>query len=508
MILWLKSNRLLSILIIVALAFFIYYIFNAVKWIPYPNSVDYGEGFVMNYANLWANGTWEWDINVPPYLTMAYGVGFPILAYPFVKLFGAELWVGRSISLVATLVVCFLIYLIVKELTGKKIYGLLAALLPATQPAFRDWSIMARVDMPAVMLGLMGFYIAVRFKDSKHFFWCVIPFILAVMVKQIAIAALLAVMLYLLIYNRKQLLVFSGLFVSGLAVLLTPLMIISGGTYWKHIALYMNGIENINISLFNALFPAFFYPFIALLFLSLVFLRRCWHRKEFTMASLFFAVAFIVNAVASSKTGASCIYYYEAIFAGSICAGLSLPYLLLYAKRKRLKLNAVTVACGLVALLFIVMPIWYVKYPDQRYTNDMNIARVVMGDSEKPIISENPALALDMGKDVYIEYFIFTNMTRLGYWDETPYVENYKNQDFDYILMRVSLDTRLDNMSKGYLDGHFLDVVLNAINQNYTLVYESEAEVWLHSVYVYEANEKLGSDERFMWRDGKLYRRI
>lgn len=495
---WIKDNRLLFAIILVAVCFFGYYIFTAFKWLPYPHSMDYGEGYMMTYAKMWADGMWKWDVTVPPYLTMAYGLGFPIMAYPLVKLFGAELWVGRLLSILATLVVCFLCYLIVKEITGRKVYGLIASLLPATQPAFRDWSAMARVDMPAVMFDILGLYLAIKFMGSKKFYLCIIPFILAVMVKQIAITAIVAVGIYLLIYNRKRLLVFSSLFILGLVVLIAPLMAISGGTYLKHIVLYMNGTGNFNWALFSALFPAFVYPFVGVLVLSLIYLRRNWRKKEYTLASVFFASAFIIDSFASSRTGSSCNYYFEAIFAGCICAPLILPYIQSYIKRGKLKLDFTVAFIVLISLFTIITPLFHIALPTQQYTDAMNEVKEIMSDTDKPIITENPAFALEMGQPPFIEFFIFTNMTRLGYWDATDYVNGYKNQYYDYVLLRVSLETRLESKREGKLDGHFSNAVLEQIRDNYTLVYESDDDCWLYDVFVYEANDKLKNDKR--WR--------
>lgn len=496
MILWIKSNRLLSIIILVCIGFFAYYIFNAMRWIPYPNSIDYGEGFVMNYAKLWANGTWNWDINTPPYLTMVYGVGFPILSYPFVKLFGANLWVGRGISFVSALVVCALLYLIVKQLTGKKSYGLLAFLLPTTQPIFRDWSVMARVDMYAVMFDLIGFYLVVKFKDSKWFYLAIIPFLCAIMIKLTAVAGLVAVGIYLLIYNRKRLFTFTGLFVVGLVVIFIPLMVISGGTYLNHIIVYQNTIMNAHFGTFLFLFNMLIYAFLILLVLTLVYLKRCWRKREYTLAGILFVVAFIINALGTFRPGAASMYYFETIFAGCICACLGLPYVLKYFQKKRLQVESVVIICVLVALFGYYGIQHNIQSPDRQYTEAVTKIETIMADSQNPIITENPAIALNMGKDLYIEYFIFTNMTRLGYWDETSYIEKYKSQYFDYVVLRVALLERMHSMRRGGLDGNFTNIALMAIEQNYTLVYQTINRYWRYSLFLYEANDKLKNDDR------------
>ncbi len=486
MITWIKSNRFLSIILLVCMGFFAYYIFNAVRWIPYPNSTDYGEGFVMNYAKLWANGTWKWDINVPPYLTMVYGVGFPILVEPLVKLFGAQLWVGRAVSFASALIVCGFLYLIVKEITGKRIYGLVAALIPATQPIFRDWSIMARVDMPAVMFDIMGLYLVVKLKNSRWMYLPVVPFICALMIKLSAIVGLVAVAIYLLIYNRRRLLAFLGLFLTGLAVVLTPLMITSGGTYWKHIILYQNTIENIDLPSFLYLFNMFIYPFLILLALAYIYLKRTWKKRDFTLVGIFLIVSLVIDIITTLRAGAASMYYFEAIMAVAICVPLALPSVLTYFKRYGGQIQVIAIAVVLVALFGVYGTRHNYPFPDAQYTKAVNDVQSIMSDSQKPLITEIPAISLTMGKQLYIEFFIFTNMSRLGYWDEAPYVEQYKKQGFDYVLLRIALDKRL-----GTLDGDFTSNALRAINDNYTLVYRTVNKDWTGSMFLYEANDKL-----------------
>ncbi len=493
---WVKSNRLLFIILVVCMGFFAYYIFNALRWISYPHSIDYGEGYVMNYAKLWANGMWKWDINVSPYLTMVYGVGFSILVEPFVKLFGAQLWIGRAFSFATALVSCFLLYLIVVRMIGKKVYGAIAGLLPMTQPVFQDWSIMARVDMVAVMFDLLGLYVAIRFVKSKYIYFAIIPFLFAVMVKVTAVAGLMAVIIYLFIYNRKRTLAFVSMFGVGMIALLTPLMILSNGDYWKHLILYQNTIQNISIPQFLALFSGFIYPFVALLILAFLYVSRNYNKKQYTIVSIFLVVALAIDALTTLRPGAACLYYFEAVMAGSVCACLGLSYMMAYVKRKKLKLSVVTLACGVVALASVILPLRFASFPDGAYTKSIDTIMELVSDSQKPIITENPAIALNIGKDIYIEYFVFTNMTRLGYWNEVEYVSDYNEQYFDYVVLLTPLKYRIVESSKGIPDGHFTDNALLAMGKNYSLIYIQTDYNWQYSIFLYEANGKLAIDKR------------
>lgn len=496
MIAWIKSNRFLSIVLLVCLCFGVYYIINAIRWIAYPNSIDYGEGFVMNYTKLWANGTWKWNINIPPYLTMVYGVGFATLAVPFVNLFGATLVVGRSLSVVSAIISCLLLYLIVIKITGRKSLALIAFLLPATQPIFQTWSAMARVDMVAVMFDLLGVYLFIRYKDTKGIYLAVIPFVCAVMIKLTSISGFIAVIIYLFIYNRGRVQLFAEYFIADLIVLMLPLVIVSNGEYLRHILLYQNTIQNISVPQFMSLFPGFLYPFVALLVLALVYVKRIWHKKEYTVMSIYFICSFVVGAIGTFRPGAASLYYMETIMSGVICAVLGLCYVIVYIRHKLIKVNAISISCLIVAILTIIVPLRYTSFPDASFTNSINKIETIMESSDKPIITENSAIALNLNKDLYIEYFIFTNMARLGYWDETEYVEKYNNQEFDYLLLLTPLKYRINESGKGIPDGHFTDKSLVSMGNNYSLIAMNLSLNWQYSMFLYEANNKIKIDNR------------
>jgi hypothetical protein len=482
MLIWFKNNKALSLMILAGIGFLAYYLFYALRWIMYPNSTDYGEGFVMDYAKLWANGNWSWDVNTPPYLTMVYGLGFPMLVAPFIKIFGAELWIGRGISFISALITCLLIYLIVKSLTGKKSYGLLAALLPMTQFIFRDWSIMARVDMPAVMFDVLGLYLVIKYKDSKLLYLAIIPFIIALMIKITAVAGLAAVLIYLLIYNRKKLLAFTGLLAIGIAVVIIPLMLVSGGAYLKEVILYENTINYINIANMTYILSMFLFAGVVLIVPSIIYLMNMG--KKITLAGLFLIIAFIIAMVGTLRLGSAENYYFETIVAGSICATLALPTIINYF-RANVKRIMVALVCLVVAFLLCYAPRVNYQIPNEQYSVSAETVQNIMADSNKPIITELSQVVFNMGRDLYIEPFVFTNMTLLGYWDETNYVNGYKNGDYDYVLLRGSLVERLDNMRNGITDVYFSNAVINAMNDNYILVWSNDMQ-YPYSLYLYE----------------------
>lgn len=395
------------------------------------------------------------------------------------------------ISVISALIACGFVYLIVKELTGSKLYGLLASLLPATQPIFRDWTPMARVDMPAVMFDIIGFYIVVKYGKSKWIYLAVVLFLVAIMIKLTAVAGLVTALIYLFIINKKRFLIFSGIMVAGLLALLVPLMVVSNGLYWKHTILYQNTIQNIDIPVFMINWQMFFYAFMGVFILAVIYLRRNFNAHRITLAGLFFIVAFLMNSFATFRAGSAGMYYYEAIFGGSICAALAWRYLNI---RKRE--SAIVTLCILVVVLAIFGVKTTMALPSTEYAGDINRVTQIIQDTDKPIVTENAALVMRAGKEIAIEPFIFTNLSRLGYWDESCYIRQYQAQYYDYVLLKVSLEQKELYESLGFPDSNFTKGVMQAINDNYTLVYSNNnlasyndpKQDWRQFLCLYEAN--------------------
>lgn len=483
---WIKNNKLTLCLLVVLIGFVSYYIYEAVTWIPYPHQIDYGEGFMMYINKMWAEGTWKWDMGVPPYIPLIYGIGMPIVNMPLIKAFGAELWTGRLIMCMSTVVISVMFYLIIMRLNGNRLWALIGAILPFTQPTIRDWSLMARVDMLSVMFDVIGLYLFVRFKNCNHRYWSIIPFILVTLTKLVNIAGLLAVIVHLLITNRRQLLKYLVVFVPSLIATFVIMQVVSGGEYLNHVVFYNGTTEfvwGMDIILNN--WRTVLLPLSAFAMLAVVYVRDRWF-KNIGIIGWFFLLAFFMDFFGGIRPASYINYFVEFIYATCLCAAFVLPVLFMRVKVKRAIKQHYAV---MVAAIFIVMLVVGVKtafpYPTEQYTRDVEIITEKIQDTDEPIITENSGLVLNAGKELYAEYFLVTNMAALGRWDDTNYVNDYQEQKFDYIILRTAHYNRPD------ADGHFSRPIMDAIKKNYTLIYDPKPIFYWYSVCLYEANDRL-----------------
>ena len=500
---WIKDNKIVFALLVVCIGFGIYFIYEAVKWVPYPNQMDYGEGLVMYINKMWANGTWKWDMTIPPYLPLMYGIIMPLLNIPLIKEFGAELWTGRLIMALSAVGTSVMMYLILYRLTKSKVWSIIGALLPFTQPIIRDWALQARVDMLAVMFDMIAFYLVIRFKDSKHIYWSIIPFMLAILTKATSTAALFALLAYLLIQNRKVLWRYLAIFLPIVIVTFIALQVWSGGEYINHISLYNRTKDMIwTMAVIETNIATLMQPLAVFFILAMLYICGAFNEWGIKLGKLnlvgwFFICAFIIDFVSGLRPGGFINYYLEFICATCICATLVFPLVIKKATNKYKEdksIGAYALLLGAMLVLLVVeSPQSAIIYPNEQYDRDVKVVTEIIQDTDQPVITENSGLVLHAGKEIYAEFFMLTNMTVLGTWDDTNYLNDYKNQKFDYIILRVPLYNRPENG-----DGHFPKNIMDAIKENYTLIYDPPTNLYYwYSLPTYESNKKFATDTRF-----------
>ena len=494
---WLKQNPALVVVLISCIGYGALYITSAIKWIPYPNQIDYGEGLIVYIDKLWANGTWNWDINIPPYIPLMYGVGLPLIAMPFIKIFGVSLVIERSIMFASTIIICAGLYFIAKKATGKTIYGILGALLPLTQPIIRDWSLMARVDMLAVMFSFIGFCLAVKFRDNKWIYVSIILFVCAFFTKISAIAGVGAVLIYLLIYNRKVFIKYTSIFVGSILGIFGFLQLITKGGYYYNVILCNRTVDKIwNLPAMLTNISILMMPLAVVFIMAAVKVIKAIRNKERDridmLIVLYFIVAMGLNFSFALRPGGFLNYYLEFIIGACLCATIAFPSIINKAKEDYGKTGKAMANGFMIMFLVAGFSTMCLKhafpFPNEKYTEETKIVTRLIGDTNRPVITENSGLVVNACKDIYIEPFEFTNMAALELIDDTNYVNDYRNQYFDYIILRIPIYMRLDG------DLHFKKEIIDIIGENYTLIYEPSENFYWYGLFVYESNNKIEKD--------------
>ena len=136
----------------------------AARTLPFPYGMDCGEGILLDqavriaaseelYRTTWAS---------PPYINANYPPLYPLLIAGIGAVTGWPLLlIGRSLSLVASLVGGWAIWMLARQWLGSKLAGWLAIILIVGNPLMAMWVLMARVDALALALNLLALWLLI-----------------------------------------------------------------------------------------------------------------------------------------------------------------------------------------------------------------------------------------------------------------------------------------------------------------------------------------------------------
>jgi Dolichyl-phosphate-mannose-protein mannosyltransferase len=461
--------------------FFIFEITQIVQYAFQPNQMDFGEGFTMYIAKLWANGQFQWNPSHQPYMTLIYGVVYPIILKPFVLLFGPDLRIGRIYCLIATVIIAIFIFLIARRFSKNKIICAIAALLPMLHPAYRQWIMQARCDMVAIMFSVIGVYIAIRWQSDKRIFWSIPLFLLAVFTKQTAIIGAGAVCLYLLITNRKTFLIYTGIFLVSLAAIILAGNALTDGQFFKQLWDYDQTVPftwSLNFVALNN--KAIFYPLMIILpFIAIILLRKPNLYKQYLIPLLWLLISIIITCVLLYRKGGFVNYGMELIIISALCFAL----LLEHVNNIHFKKFHIIIICLLIPLqILLSFSVKPLRMPDKDYATAIAAVKEIIKNTNEPILTENAGLVLSAGKTPYYEPFVYTNLEQLGYFDQNIVINDLNNQRMDYLVLERP-------ESPGNYDStRFTPQIVAAIDSNYRIEYTFFNFSWGSLFCVYESN--------------------
>jgi hypothetical protein len=180
--------RLLHLALAAALAAYIAY-FAAHAWamLAHPFPLDYGEGPLLAQVELLRGGTPIWrlygDPAQPPYAIVNYPPLYLLLTSGLSYAVGNPLLAGRLISLLATVGCVVALWQLSPRGRGW------IALLFLTIPVVREWSVLMRVDMLGVCLGLWGCWLLSKVRHPAIPFLAGMLFVACLFSKPSLIAA-------------------------------------------------------------------------------------------------------------------------------------------------------------------------------------------------------------------------------------------------------------------------------------------------------------------------------
>lgn len=428
--------------------------------IPFPLSLDYGEGIVAQQALMVFGPRAYGSVTDLPFVVFHYPPVYHVVIRALATLVGAAdvelVTVGRVVSVLSGVAVAIAVGVLAASLSpegldGRRriLAGLVAGLLSLGTLPVAYWIPFARVDMLSLALTMNGLALAVCAGNSRaKLHASVLLFVLAIYTKQTALAAPIAVVLVLWVTDRRRALevIASGLALSvpllGLAQWLTD------GGFLRHIVGYnVNrfAIERLSL-LVVAVWPQL--PMVLAVVIGLYAWPERAERspREFVrgdqgrrMILLYFGICTLMLGLIG-KSGSSVNYLLEWCCSGAILAGIAFGRALMapaHLPRAFLGGPAGTIA---IAGMLILQSMWM---PDPRHTFDVtsSTARItvttlvrLVQEADRPPISDDMLLVLRGGKPVSWEPAIFAELASLGRWDESLIVDAIRQGRFSMAI--------------------------------------------------------------------------
>jgi hypothetical protein len=443
----------IQIYICLVVALFAWYSVNTIR---FPYGADYGEAPLMDQARRiqTLDPLYKSDINRPPFVISNYPPLFPAFvavmnAISRIPLFQA----GRITSVVFGLISTYLIGLFVSRLTANRWLGVFSAAIFLGQPYVLFWSSLARVDLMALALSLLGLWILYRYKTSSAALLLGgLCFLCSAFTRQTyLLAGPLAGFAWLWVLDRKKALIFIGTFsIVGLAIFGMINALTQGGFYTD---IVMSNVNQYNLAhtltsgkqLFM-LWPVVLAATLVLISLTIfsrfstaISVQTGLLRQPFVYSGLLlYTVGSFLSAITIGKVGSNVNYLLELIAACSIWCGIGLG--MLTSQKKSIQ----WIALGLITLQSIwILANSYglgtIRLTDlwAKQTNYASLqVKIQAASGEGTILSDDYMdLIVLSGQPLYYQPFEYGELFNANKWDPTSLISQIDAREFPMIIV-------------------------------------------------------------------------
>jgi len=469
----------------------------------YP--LDYGEGPLLNQALRLIQGKplYPREIASPPYLVSNYPPFYVLINAMFVALFGPSLVIGRLISFLSTLGSAVMIALIVRHFSNWKDYLpiLSGVSIFLITPYVLEWSPLLRIDMLGLFLSLAGMFVLIRDpKQNRNIFLSAALFILAAFTRQsYGLAAPLAALVFTFTKDKGQALKLALTYALGGLAIFGLLYWITDGAFFFHIitanvnAFDWNTVMRFAQDILQKM------PFILLL--AVAYLAVGWRMTKSYALLAPYILSSALAALTIGKIGSNINYLVEISAAFGLMIGVIFVRLTetlrIEASQKpnldfhpdeipdpedvphhvRFKIWA-NLAIFLLLTAIITLqttglsrdslfgPVANHRDRIKQGGNDYVFleANIRQASEDGPVLADEYMAMLPANRiPLYIQPFEMTQLALSGFWDQTPFLNTIKAQNFPLILIHhFQFDTV-------YLE-RWTTEMLDALFENYAAV--------------------------------------
>lgn len=409
------------------------FVVRAIRDLRYPFTLNYGEGLVLNFSQLWhAHGTYFFDIAKLPYVHGTYPPVMPILLAPLASHPLAQLMTGRLLSVAATLVVALSCYSILRWCDVKRFRAMVFTGLFFAPIYVAIFGTLVRVDMLAVAFSTLGLAVYVRAGERLRYRLIAILFlVIAFYTKHTTIAVPLALGLSLLTERRwrraGELVALYGLAVLGL---FAYGHFVTGGEFTKHMITY---------SAFLPLHFAQGKKYWTFFLLSIFGLLLIWlvGRKQSLPAWLrWYPIALLPLIIGAAKPGADLNYFIEP-YLGALLVGAVIFERLLTSPTSNFMRNVACIGLLTQAVvsmnLLLASDVIYHPLQPSGHAEQVRLSEHIMA-AQGPILTEDWGPIILAGQAAFYESFQFAELAQAGLWDDREFIAACERGSFALVV--------------------------------------------------------------------------
>ena len=490
------NSLLMAAAIAVFIGYFGIYLLYARGVMRFPYDYDQGEGFEVNDAVLFSQGQWPYrDNEVYPFYASNYPPLYHLMMISLFPLTGKTLLSGRLMSVAATFVIGGTVGVVVWRRAKMGGVAALCGLMVFASNYVYHIGPLARLHLIMVMFELLAVVFVARSDDTRHgsrnLVISLVFLTVAGWTKQLALATVLAVFLYLLIRNPKRAIVSGVIFAAVNAALFLAVNLATQGQWYLNIIQANVNAYDLPQALF--LYQQWFRLHWVIILLAAALVVHETAARQWSAYSIWFVLA-VLDAALAGKWGAGESYFATAVMAACVCAGLQLSNLKSQISKlaphaalaPQLALGAcIPILFLLQALAVLHMPTDgrffgvlaqivgvgrrasvyknYSYYDSAGYTQlghipaDYDHAAAeriqdLVNRAPGPVLTEEATWAMRAGKDVVTNPTQLLNLYKNGLYDPANLVEMINRQAFGLVLLRAQF---------------YPEPVLRAIGQKY-----------------------------------------
>jgi hypothetical protein len=422
--------------------------------LTFPYQLDYGEGFLLHFVRSWSQGQPIYKAAEGyPYIVANYPPLSILLALALTPLLGLTYAAGRIWTLLAISALAAIIGAWVKQEGGRWLPAVIVSLAFVGSPYVYHWAPLFRVDLVGLALTLGGLYAVWRGARSGRPAWiwsAAVLFVAALFTKQSFLFAPAAAFLFLFLCVDRWWAIRMGLAIAvlggGLFLLVNTL---TGGGFWF-------GLVSSNVNPF--LWPEFWkqqadffgtFALLALLAAWYLFDKFVLDRRAPLAAGAsvrdrvtpldFYLPAALASLWFAGKAGAWENYFFEALAALALCAGLGLA-----RWERRVPRTYVWLAPLLVLAQVLLM--WHTPRAADRFLRLTRVSNEeiapLLAATPDPIVSEDMGLLVTNDKVLDYCSFQYSQLARAGRWDQSWELGQLQDRAFSLVILEQG--TRLD----------------------------------------------------------------